>query len=157
MANIIFNIAKGRITEYYNRVMANDPTNSVLVVIPIDAGAVSDATAKDVDSFSALVGAGVTERSANGWNRKVLHAGSSPALASLPAPDDTNDYYELQLPTLTWTAVSAGAVTDLVVCYDPDSTGGTDADLIPLTLFDFAQTPSGADIQMTGGAFYRAS
>ena len=28
MANIVFNIAKGRVIEYYNRVKSNDPTNS---------------------------------------------------------------------------------------------------------------------------------
>lgn len=58
---------------------------------------------------------------------------------------------------MTWTAASGNAISKILVAYDPDTTGGTDANLVPLTLFDFAQTPSGADIQMTGGTFYRAS
>ena len=36
----------------------------------------------------------------------------------------------------------------------------TDADLvaiIPLTMFDFTATPSGTDIQMTTGVFFRAA
>ena len=31
------------------------------------------------------------------------------------------------------------------------------ATIVPLTLFDFVQTPSGADIQMTTGVFFRAA
>lgn len=78
-------------------------------------------------------------------------------LAALSAPDDTNDRNERDLPTVTWTAAAGNAISKLLVCYDSDTTGGTDASIVPLTMFDFAQTPSGADIQMTGGTFFRAS
>lgn len=78
-------------------------------------------------------------------------------LAALSAPDDTNDRNECDLPTVTWTAAAGNAISKLLVCYDSDTTGGTDASIVPLTMFDFAQTPSGADIQMTGGTFFRAS
>jgi hypothetical protein len=43
------------------------------------------------------------------------------------------------------------------VCYDNDTTAGTDANIVPLTMFDFAITPDGSDVQMTTGAFFRAS
>ena len=78
-------------------------------------------------------------------------------LAAMPAPDDTNDRYDISLPTVTWTAASGNAISKLVVGYDNDTTSGTDANIIPLTMFDFAQTPSGADIQMTTGVFFRAA
>jgi hypothetical protein len=32
------------------------------------------------------------------------------------------------------------------VCYDPDTTTGTDADLIPLAKWDFASHPTGGTI-----------
>ena len=43
--------------------------------------------------------------------------------------DDTNDRMPLDLADQTWTAVSAGAVTDLVICYDSDTTAGTDSNI----------------------------
>lgn len=59
MANITFNIAKGRIVELYNRVKSNDPTNAALIIIPIEtSGLESDATLIDADSVSALLAAG---------------------------------------------------------------------------------------------------
>ena len=153
MSNIVFNIAKGRIIELYNRVKSNDPANSALILVPIEtSGLEADSTLIDVDTLTALVAGATNEQTTMG--RKTL---TDSDLASLPAPDDTNDRYEVSLPTVTWAAASGNAISKIAVCYDADTTGGTDANIIPLTMFDFAQTPSGADIQMTGGVFYRAS
>lgn len=153
MANIVFNIAKGRVVELYNRVKSNDPANSALILVPIEtSGLEADATLIDVDTLTALLAGTTNEQTTMG--RKTL---TDSDLASLPAPDDTNDRYEVSLPTVTWAAASGNAISKIAVCYDADTTGGTDANIIPLTMFDFAQTPSGADIQMTGGVFYRAS
>jgi len=153
MANIVFNIAKGRVVELYNRVKSNDPANSALILVPIEtSGLEADSTLIDVDTLTALVAGATNEQTTMG--RKTL---TDSDLASLPAPDDTNDRYEVSLPTVTWAAASGNAISKIAVCYDADTTGGTDANIIPLTMFDFAQTPSGADIQMTGGVFYRAS
>lgn len=154
MADIVFNIAKGRVAELYNRVKTADPSAARLYVIPISAGAVSDATAMDVDTFADLVTAGVTERTANGWNRKTLAAAD---LASM-APDDTNNRMDIDIPDQTWTTVSTDAVTDLVICYSATASP-TNAQLVPLTLHDFAVTPSGGDVtaQIAAAGFYRAS
>jgi hypothetical protein len=153
MANIVFNIAKGKVAAYYDRVEGNDPANSALVLVPIEtSGLESDATLIDADTLAAVLAGTTNEQTTMG--RKVL---TDADLAAVPAPDDTNDRNERSLPTTTWTAAAGNAISKILVCYDPDTTGGTDADLIPLTMFDFAQTPSGADIQMTGGTFFRAS
>lgn len=153
MANIVFNIAKGKVAAYYDRVEGNDPANSALVLVPIEtSGLESDATLIDADTLAAVLGGTTNEQTTMG--RKVL---TDADLAAVPAPDDTNDRNERSLPTTTWAAAAGNAISKILVCYDPDTTGGTDADLIPLTMFDFAQTPSGADIQMTGGTFFRAS
>ena len=104
-----------------------------MYVIPISAGAVSDATALDVDTFADLVTAGVTERTANGWNHKTLAAAD---LASM-APDDTNNRMDIDIPDQTWTAVSTDAVTDLVICYSATaSPRRTAKQLVPLTQHD---------------------
>jgi len=153
MANIVFNIAKGRIVELYNRVESNDPTDAALVLVPIEtSGLEGDSTLIDADTLAALLSGDTNEQTTMG--RKVLTATE---LASLPAPDDGNDRYDVSLPTVTWTAATGNAISKIAVCYDPDTTGGTDANIIPLTMFDFAITPDGSDVEMTGGVFFRAS
>lgn len=155
MADLVFNIAKGRVVELLSRVDANDPTNAALVIVPVDVAAVTDATLRDFDTLAAVLAGGVTERTTGGWNRKTL----TDADITFPAPDDTNDRYDIDIPDQTWTAVTAGAVTDLIICYDNDTTGGTDTNLVPLTMHDFAITPDGSDVQavIAAAGFFRAS
>lgn len=153
MANIVFNIAKGRIGEYYNRVESNDPANSALILVPIEtSGLESDATLIDADTLAAVLAGATNEQTTMG--RKTL---TDAELAAVPAPDDTNDRNDFSLPTVTWTAAAGNAISKVLVCYDADTTGGTDSNIIPLTMFDAALTPSGTDYQLTGGVFYRAS
>lgn len=153
MANIVFNIAKGRVAELYNRVKSNDPTNSALILVPIEtSGLEADATLIDKDDLAAVLAGTTNEQTTMG--RKTL---TDADLAAFPAPDDTNDRMDLSLPTVTWTGATGNAISKILVCYDSDTTTGTDSSIIPLTMFDFAQTPSGSDIQMTTGVFYRAS
>jgi hypothetical protein len=152
MGNFVFNIAKGRVAELYDRVDTNDPANSAIIVVPVDRGGATDATLRDLDTLQQVL-ASVTERTTGGWNRKTL---TDTDLAAL-APDDTNDRMPVDLPDLTWTSVTSGTVTDLIVCYDNDTTGGTDANIIPLTCHTFAITPDGSDVVAVINDFYRAT
>jgi hypothetical protein len=153
LANIVFNISKGRVAELYNRVKSNDPANSAIILVPIEtSGLESDATLIDKDDLAAVLSGATNEQTTMG--RKTL---TDSDLASFPAPDDANDRYDISLPTTTWTAASGNAISKILVCYDNDTTSGTDSNILPLTMFDFAMTPSGADIQMTTGVFFRAS
>lgn len=86
--------------------------------------------------------------------RKTLTAAE---LAAVPTPDDANDRYDIALPTVTWTAATGNAISKILVCYDSDTTGGTDSAIIPVTMFDFVITPDGSDVQMTGATFFRAA
>ena len=156
MADFVFNIAKGRVAELYNRVKSNDPANSALIIVVIDANGDTDATMKDRDDLAALLGGTANEVTNTNYARKTL----TDADLSAIAPDDTNDRMDLDIPDQTWTAVAAGtAWTDLLVCYDPDTTGGTDSAIIPLTCHDFPVTPDGSDItaQINAAGFFRAS
>lgn len=144
MADFIFNVAKGRFVEFYNRVKSNDPANSAFVLIPVNVGATTDATIKDFLTFAACTAGGVTERTAGGWGRKTI---DDTALAAFPGPDTVNDRYDVDMPDQTWTAVAAGNdSTDLILCYDNDTTAGTDANLIPIAQYDFAITTDGSDV-----------
>ena len=153
MATFVCNIARGRVAELYRRVKANDPANSALVIVPLEtSGLEADAVLADKDNLADLLAGATNEQATMG--RKVL---TDADLAAFPAPDDTNDRMEVSLPSVTWTGATGSAISRLAVCYDPDTTGGTDTDIIPLTVMDFIQTPSGANITMTGGVFYRAA
>jgi hypothetical protein len=142
--NGVFNIAKGRVGEFYNRVKSNDPANSALVLC-LFTGAGTDATLRDLDTLAAIeADAGFAEVVHASYARKVL---TDSDLAALPAPDDANDKYVLDLPNQIWLALAGGAsITRLIVGYDPDTTAGTDANIIPLTFHDFVTTASGADV-----------
>lgn len=156
MANLVFNIALGRVAEFYNRVDTNDPTNSALIIVVIDANGDTDATMRDRDTLSALLGGTANEVTNSGYARKTLTDSDLTAFS----PDDTNDRVDLDIADQTWTGVAAGdAWTDLLVCYDNDTTGGDDTNIIPLTLHDFVVTPDGSDItaQIATAGFYRAS
>src|SRR5262245_19372667 len=153
MANIVFNIAKGRVVEYYNRVKSNDPANSAFIIVPLEtSGLESDATLIDKDDLAAVLSGATNEQTTMG--RKTL---TDSDLASLPAPDDGNDRYDISLPTVTWTGATGNAISKILVCYDADTGAGTDSNIIPLCMFDFSVTLDGSDIQMTTGVFYRAS
>lgn len=159
MADSVFNIAKGRVVELYNRVENNDPTNAALVVVALQAsGLEAHATLIDYDNLSALLGAANNEATNSGYARKVL---TDSDLSALPAPDDTNNRYEVDIPDQTWSAVQAtgGAWGALLICYDADTTGGDDTNIIPLTVHDFAVTPDGSDIvaQINALGFFRAA
>lgn len=157
MADLVFNIAKGRVAELYNRVDLNDPANSALIIAVFNAGAMTDATVRDYDTLAAIeADAAAAEVTNTGYARKTLTDADIVAFA----PDDTNDRVDLDIPDQTWTAVAAGSAwTDLVVCYDSDTTAGTDSNIVPLTWHDFAVTPDGSDItaQIAAAGFFRAS
>ena len=158
MADEVFNIAKGKVNEYVNRVASNDPTNSALIVVLLKA-AEADATLEDYNDLNALLGAaGNTEADFTNYARKTL----TDAALSSPTPDDTNNRMDADMPDQTWS--SAGGATNntllkLLVCYDSDTGGGTDANIIPLCHFDFSVTTNGTDLTATvdSAGFYRAA
>lgn len=156
MADFIHNIAKGRVVELYGRVDGNDPANSALIIVVIDANGDTDATMKDRDDLSALLGGTANEVTNTNYARKTLTDSDLTAWA----PDDTNDRVDLDIPDQTWTAVASGtAWTDMLVCYDGDTTGGADSAIVPMTNHDFAVTPDGSDITavIATAGFFRAS
>lgn len=157
MADQVFNIALGRIAEFYVRVDGNDPANSAFIILILaTAGIESDATLKDVDTVTALVAGTTNEVTNSGYARKTLTDADLTAFA----PDDTNNRVDLDIPDQTWTGVAAGdGWNDFIVAYDNDTTGGTDANIIPCTMHDFVVTPDGSDItaQIATAGFFRAS
>lgn len=160
MANGVFNIARGRIVEFYNNVESNSPANSAFVIVLLKAtGLEADDTLNNYDDLAAILAAANDECDFTNYARKTLE---SAELAALPAPDDTNNRRDLDLPDFTWT--SAGGATNnsigkLIVCYDADTTAGTDSAIIPMTYHDFVYTTTGVDLPavVAAAGFFRAA
>lgn len=145
MANICFNIALGRLAHYASLPAAND----ALIMVPIETtGIVADSVMRDYDDLGALLAGASNEQTTMG--RKTLTGVTATV-------DDTNDRVNIDCADVTWTAATGNAISAVVICYDPDTTGGTDADLIPLTKHDVTMTPDGSDFTLTIADFARAN
>lgn len=145
MANIVFNVALGRIANYASLPVVND----ALILIPLEtAGLETDAVLRDKDTFADVVAGTTNEQTSAG--RKTL-------TGVTVTVDDTNDRVALDAADVTWTAPTGNPVGAVVICYDPDTTGGTDADLIPLTKQDVSWTPDGTNFTLTIADFGRTS
>lgn len=133
MADFVFNIAKG----YWGYYASLPATNDALIAIPLEASGIeTDAVLKDKDTFADVVSGTTNEQTTLG--RKTLASVTNTV-------NDTSDKRILDCADVVWTATAGNAVSDVVVCYDPDTTAGTDADLVPLFLFDCAFTPDSTD------------
>ena len=147
MADVVFNIAKGKAGYYATLPAAND----ALIAIVLEAtGLVADATMIDYDTVADILAGASNEQTTMG--RKTLASVTSTV-------DDTNNWLDVDCADITWTAASGAATGAIVIAYDSDTTGGTDANLIPLTKHDFVATPDGNDLQaiVATAGFYRAS
>lgn len=145
MANIVFNRALGMIAYYASLPAAND----ALVLVPLESsGLVTDSTMRDYDDLSTLLAGASNEQTSVG--RKTL-------TSVTVTVDDTNDRVAIDAADVTWTSPTGNAIGAVVICYDPDTTTGTDADLVPLTKHDLSWTPDGNNFTLSVADFFRAS
>lgn len=145
MANLVFNASLGRVAYLASLPAANDG----LVLIALESsGLETDAVLRDKDDFAAVVAGTTNEQATVG--RKTL-SGVTVTV------NDTNDRVDIDAADITWTAPTGNAIGAVVICYDPDTTGGTDADLIPLTKHDVVWSPDGNNFTLSIADFYRAS
>lgn len=149
MADFVSNIAKGKVKYYAELPAAND----ALIIVPLEAtGLEADATLKDYDDLGALLAGTTNEQTTMG--RKTVTTGI------VPTVDDTNERLDIDITTdPVWLGATGNPLGAILICYDPDTTGGTDSTIIPLTKHDFTVTPDSSDITATIAAsgFYRAS
>lgn len=157
MADGVFNIAKGRVAEFHERVNNNDPANSALIVVLLaSSGLEADATLKDYDTLGAILAAANDEATNTNYARKTLSDSDVAAITT----NDTDDRNEADIADQTWTSVAndgTGAIGKLLICYDSDTTGGADTAIIPLTYHDFIVTPNGGNVVASISDYFRAS
>lgn len=152
MADGVFNVAKGK-AGYYATLPA---TNDALIVVLLKAtGLEADDTLNNYDDLAALLAAANDEADFTNYTRKTL--------ASVAGTiDDTNNRLDVDAADFTYTAAGGAtnnSVGKALICYDPDTTGGTDSSIIPLTYHDCVFTTDGTDqlIQLAAAGFYRAA
>lgn len=152
MADGVFNIAKGRAAYYATLPATND---ALLVVLLKATGLEADDTLNNYDDLAALLAAANDEADFTNYSRKTL------ASVTLTV-DDTNNRADADAADFTYTAAGGAtnnSVGKALIVYDPDTTGGTDSSIIPLTYHDCVFTTDGTDqlIQLAAAGFYRAA
>jgi hypothetical protein len=144
MANLTFNRALGRLAYY-----ADLPTpNDAFILVPLEeTGLETDAVLRDKDSLADVLSGSTNEAAAG---RKTL-------TGVVTAVDDVNDRVTVDADNVTWSAPTGNRVGAVAIFYDPDTTTGTDADLIPLTKADLTWTPDGIPFTLTIADLFRSS
>ena len=153
MADFIFNVGKGKMREYHDRVANNDPANSALILVVINT-ATADATLLDLDDLAAVLADGGT---AEVTNTNYARITLTDADLTASSADDANDRVDLDFSDQSWSSVAAGDNwTDILLCYDSDTGSGTDANIIPIACYDFVVTPNGGNItaQVNAQGYY---
>lgn len=119
-----FNIAKGKVNRYADLPLTND---ALILVLLQTTGLEADATLQDYDTLSAILAASNDECTFTGYSRRTLGS-------VVVTPNDTaNTQNADAADPSSWTASgSAQGCGAAIICYDPDTTTGTDADLVPL-------------------------
>lgn len=148
MGALVPNIAKGKFAYYATLPAANDA-----LIWVVFTGAETDANLRDAATLTAVIALAVDEATFTGYARQT-------ATAVTVTVDNVNDRVDVDAADPVWSPTSAQAVTRIGLFYDPDTTGGTDADLIPLFIDDFAfTTPTSGTVtyQVAASGFGRAS
>jgi hypothetical protein len=156
VADFTFNIKKGSIAALVQRVDENDPAASAIKLVPLSASG-TEAQGQDLATLAAVeADANFAEQAAGSWVRKTLtDADFAPTDYAV---DNANNRVNVKVPTVTWTGPTAASnTTGLLVCYDADTAGGADSDIVPLTHHTFAVTADGNDVVLNAGDFLRAS
>lgn len=139
MGNGVFNVSKG-IWRYY---LGLPGTNDALYVVLLKgSGLVADSVLADYDDLAALLAGASDEADFTGYTRKTITSATI-------TPDDPNDRVDGDIADQVWDP--AGGATNntlgkILTVYDPDTTGGTDSSLIPLTYHDFVTTTDGTKL-----------
>lgn len=149
MGAFTFDYSLGREVEFYNRVDTDDPTNSAfLMVVLAAAGLEVDNTLRQYANLSLLLAASNNEVTNVNYARKTLTQADLTAFTV----NTTAHKIALTLPLQTFTAIAAGdSWSKVLICYDSDTTGGTDANVIPVTaadlrISDSVVVPNGSNI-----------
>jgi hypothetical protein len=151
MANQVMNIAKGRFVHYSTLPAAND---ALILVLLQDTGLDADDVLNNFDDLGALLAAN-TEADFTNYARKTI-------TSVTVTVDDTGNLVDVDFADQTFTAAGGGTdnlILKAIVCYDPDTTGGADSAIIPLSHHDLNVQTDGNNftIELAAAGFARAA
>lgn len=134
MANFSFDIALGREVELHNRVNDSDPTNAAFILLVLAlTGLEDDEVLRTYALVSTMLAASNNEVTNANYARKIL----TDVDIAVPTVNTTLHKVTVLLPNQTFTAIGVGDTwAKAVLAYDNDSTGGTDANHIPVCAWD---------------------
>jgi len=153
MADVVFNIAKGRVNELASLPAAND---AMILVLLLAAGLQSDATLIDYDDLGTLLAAANDEATFTGYTRRTL-------TGVVSNTDDTNDRRETDAndpASYTNTGGASQAIGAALIVYDGDTTSGTDTNITPLVKLDCVVTFDvgvATTLSFNAAGFFRAA
>ncbi len=152
-APFVFNIYKGKAAYYATLPAAAD---ALILVLLNNSGLEADGTLQDYDSLSAILAGTNDEATFTGYARRTL--------ASVTVTvDDTNNRVDVDAADpAAWTNTGAAVIVGAaVICYDPDTGAGTDADLVPLVQIMTGTVTFDQNVPVTpafdAAGFFRAS
>lgn len=150
--DFVFNVALGNVKNLASLPAAND---ALVIVLLQSTGLQADDTLRDYDDLAALLAATNDECTFTNYARITRTTGI------VPTVDDVNNRLDIDIADFTWTAAGGAAnntIAKLLICYDPDTTTGTDSTIVPLTAHSYDETTTGSDITavVAASGFYRA-
>lgn len=142
MSDFVFNIAKGKIKFYGELSGTND---ALIAVLLKSAGLVADSVLIDIDDLATILSGASDEADFTNYARQTL-------TNVTVTVDDTNDRLDIDCDDIS--IASAGGASNntlgkLIICYDPDTTSGTDSTLVPVSAHDITTTTDGSSITYT--------
>jgi len=161
MADGVFNISKGFVNEYVQRILSNDPATAELAVHLWAGTDVTDDVMRGYETVAAIEAGILNEATFTGY------AGTQPLNITdtgqglTQAVDHAADNFESDFDDITWTAAGNGAndtLHRLTVSYDEPGTD-VDATMIPVCFYDFNVLTDGSDLtaQLDANGFFRAA
>jgi hypothetical protein len=152
MGDVVANIALGKVKYYAELPATND---ALILVLLKSSGLEADATLRDYDDLAALLAGTNDEADFTNYARKSITSATITV-------DDTNNRVDIDIADQVYTAAGGATNNTLgkaLLCYDPDTTAGTDSSIVPLTMHDFSVTTDGTDLTLViaSAGFYRAA
>lgn len=149
----VFNVSLGLWRYYLGLPAAND---ALVVVLLKSAGLPAEATLRDFDTLADLLAGSADEADFTGYVRKFVTTGITVTV------DDVNERVDGDMVDVEWDAAARSVNNTLgkmLVCYDPDTTGGTDSSIIPVTYHNFSTTTddTGLLARLAAAGFVRAA
>lgn len=134
-------------------------TNDAIVLVILQAGHQDDDILRDYDYLSqVLANTANKECTAANYVRKPITSGAT------ITPDNANNRVDVALPTQTWTQLGAMSgsnsqqqIAAILVCYQANTSTGTDSTLQVLSKHYYPFVADGSDRQVTIPNFYRAA